>query len=381
MSPDGAAPMVLVLNAGSSTLKFALFQGKNRLLRGARDVTGARDTTAYATAVRGVLAAVAKSGRTPTFVGHRVVHGGPARFLPALWDPGLAADLRAAVPFAPLHLPAEIAVLEEVARALPETPQVACFDTAFHRSMPLVAARYALPTPLFEHGVRRYGFHGLSYEHATETLGDDLGRRAVLAHLGNGASLAAVLDGVCIDTTMGFSPAGGVVMGTRAGDLDPGLVVHLLRTEGLDADGLDDLVNRRGGLLALSETSSDLRTLLSHEATDPRAKLALSIWCYEIRKRIGALAAALGGLDRVVFTGGAGAFSATLRERICTGLAFLGVTLDARRNQEADEADAASPVDVEAPGSACSVTRLVADEEQVIARATARFFATTEPTS
>jgi acetate kinase len=197
----------------------------------------------------------------------------------------------------------------------------------------------------------------------------------VLAHLGNGASLAAVLDGVCIDTTMGFSPAGGVVMGTRVGDLDPGLLVHLLRTEHLDADGLDDLVNRQGGLLAISETSSDLRTLLASEATDPRAALALGIWCYEIRKRIGGFAAALGGLDRLVFTGGAGAFSGALRARICEGLGHLGVTLDERRNREADHADPAAPVDIEATGGACSVTRLVADEERVIARAACAWLA------
>jgi acetate kinase len=372
---EGLPPTVLVLNVGSSTLKFALFQGSSARSRGSLEIVRSGGTREIAAAVRGVMALVGRTGLRPDLVGHRLVHGGPQRFRPALWDEALAADLRAAVPFAPLHLPAELAVLEEVAAVLPETPQLACFDTAFHRTMPLLAARYALPTRFFEQGLRRYGFHGLSYEHATDTLGEDLGQRVVLAHLGNGASLAAVLDGVCIDTTMGFSPAGGVVMGTRVGDLDPGLLVHLLRTEHLDADGLDDLVNRQGGLLAISETSSDLRTLLASEATDPRAALALGIWCYEIRKRIGGFAAALGGLDRLVFTGGAGAFSGALRARICEGLGHLGVTLDERRNREADHADPAAPVDIEATGGACSVTRLVADEERVIARAACAWLA------
>ena len=257
----------------------------------------------------------------PDAIGHRVVHGGPSRWKPALIDDDVLADIEAAGVFAPRHQPAALAGIKLTGEAFPGVPQVACFDTAFHHDLPLVAQ--TLPVPGGE-GVRRYGFHGLSYEWAVSTLGSQLGERAVIAHLGSGSSLAAVLHGRAHDTTMGLTPIGGLMMSSRSGDVDPGALVHLMRSRGLDADGLERLVEDESGLLGVSGFSRDMRELLEARPTDPRAALAVDLWVMTVRKHIGAMTAALGGIDTLVFTGGIGERSQVLRDEICAGLAYLG---------------------------------------------------------
>ena len=355
---------ILALNGGSSSLKFAAFSvgegGEPEVLeRGA--VERLSDAGA---AVPRVLEMLTARGLEPDAVGHRIVHGGPDHLEPARIDDALIASLRAAIPFAPLHLPGELAVIGEVSRRNPSLPQVACFDTAFHARMPAIAKRLPLPTSLAEEGVRRYGFHGLSYESIVRTLGPLVAGRVVVAHLGNGASMAALSDGEPRETTMGFTPAAGLVMGTRPGDLDPGAVVYLARTRGMDADALEELLNRRSGLLALSETTGDMQALLAARDSDPRAELAVAIFCYSARKWVGALAAALGGLDTLVFTGGIGEHAAPVREEICRDLGYLGIALDPARN-------ARSEAVVSADGSRCTVRVIATDEESVVARHTA----------
>jgi acetate kinase len=295
------------------------------------------------------------------------VHGGGRFVEPVLVTPAVRSDLDALAPLAPEHLPVELEAVDAFARTFPDAPQVACFDTAFHRRMPAVAQTFALPP---SDGVVRYGFHGLSYEYVVEEL-NRLGEpaaargRLVVAHLGSGASMAAVRDGVGVDTTMGFTPAGGLVMGTRCGDIDPGVLVHLLRTRGLDAAGLEALVNRQSGLLGVSGTTADMRELLAGEAANPRAALAVELFCYQARKHLGAMAAALGGADALVFTGGMGANSPAVRERICRGTGYLGIELDPARNA----ADAAV---ISAAGSRVPVRVVRTDEERMIARHTRR---------
>ncbi|MBX9579546.1 MAG: acetate/propionate family kinase, partial [Gemmataceae bacterium] len=289
---------------------------------------------------------------------------------PQLVTPDLLADLRRAVPLDPAHLPAQIRLIEALTDRLPGVPQVACFDTTFHRDLPTPARLLSIPRRYAEAGVRRYGFHGLSYAYLMEELGrlagaDAAAGRVVLAHLGSGASMAAVRGGRCVDTTMGLTPAGGLVMGTRSGDLDPGVLVYLARTEGLTADQLDDLVTRRSGLLGLSETSPDMRDLLARRVADQRAFDAVAVFCYQARKWVGALAAALGGLDTLVFAGGIGENAPEVRAGVCDGLAFLGVRLD----QEANAANA--PV-ISAAGGPVSVRVIPTDEELMIARTVSR---------
>jgi acetate kinase len=314
--------VVLCVNAGSSTVKVAVFSvgprpgDEQELWHWSAEGAGA-DQALEALQSADVPA--------PDVIGHRVVHGGTAHVGPARVDDDLLDDLRALVPLAPLHQPAAIAGIEAAASAFPETPQVACFDTAFHHTIPEEAARFALPERLWLDGVRRYGFHGLSYEYVVGQVGAARLGRAVLAHLGAGASLCAVRDGRSVDTTMGFTPTGGIVMATRSGDLDPGVLVHLLAEDGYDAKTLDDLVNHQSGLLGLSGSSSDMRTLLADRAAgDERAAMAVRIFCRTIRKQIGAYAALLGGLDTLVFTGGIGEHAAEVRTEIAAGLEFLG---------------------------------------------------------
>ncbi|MBY0460505.1 MAG: acetate/propionate family kinase, partial [Gemmataceae bacterium] len=264
------------------------------------------------------------------------------------------------------HLPAELGQIRILAERFPHVPQVACFDTGFHRDLPAVARTLPLPRRFAGRGVRRYGFHGLSYEYLLEELarvaGPDAARgRVILAHLGSGASLAAVREGRCIDTTMGFTPTGGLVMGTSAGDLDPGVLLHLLRADRLSVDELDALVNRESGLKGLSETSSDVRELLAREPSDPRAAEALAVFGYSARKWIGALAAALGGLDTLVFAGGVGENAPEIRARVCDGLGFLGVRIDPSRN-------AANAAVISENGSPVAVRVIRTDEELTIAR-------------
>jgi acetate kinase len=263
-----------------------------------------------------------------------------------------------------VHLPTELRWIDAVAARYPELAQVACFDTAFHRGLPEVARRFALPSSLYEAGVRRYGFHGLSYEYVVDKLGPAIGGRSIIAHLGNGASMVALLDRKPIDTTMGLTPAGGFMMGTRTGDMDPGVLLYLLRS-GKTAHDLEKLVDHESGLLGVSGSTSDMKELLQRRAGDDRADLAFEMFCYQARKTVGALVAALGGLDTLVFTGGIGERAAPVRERICAGLECLGVRIDRTRNEEAK--DVISPAD-----SPCIVRVCATDEELTIAKHTYR---------
>jgi acetate kinase len=302
-------------------------------------------------------------------VGHRIAHGGDRYRGPQRVAPEVVADLRALVPLDPNHLPQAIAAIEAVGRVYPAVPQVVCFDTAFHSRMPRVARLYALPRELAEGGVVRYGFHGLSYEYVVGEL-RRVDREAydgcvVVAHLGNGASMAAVRGGVGVDTTMGFTPTGGLVMGTRSGDLDPSVPLFLLLERGLTPTEVSDLVNKQAGLLGVSGTSADMRDLLDREAYDERAAEAVALFCYQAKKFLGALAAALGGLDALVFTGGIGEHAARVRERICEGLGFLGIRLDPERNA------AHAPV-ISGDDTAVTVRVVPTDEDLMVARHTRR---------
>jgi acetate kinase len=357
-SGDGS---ILAINGGSSTLKFALFRIGDSLVRelsGLIDRIGSPEGTLTWTR-KGPGAVERRTVRAPDHVaciesllvcvkdllstyplqaiGHRVVHGGrhyrePQRITPAVTD-----ELRRLSPYDPEHLPAEIELIEAFGRRYPHLPQVACFDTAFHRDMPRVARLLPIPRRYDSAGVRRYGFHGLSYAYLMKELGrigapQEANGRIILAHLGNGASMAAVHGGKSLDTTMGFTPAAGLPMSTRSGDLDPGLVSYLARTEGMTVEQFHAMVNTESGLLGLSETSADMRDLLAREDTDARAAEAVEFFCYQAKKWIGAFAAALGGLDTLVFSGGIGENSPIVRARICDGLEFLGIVIDDVRN-------------------------------------------------
>ena len=378
---------VLSLNAGSSSLKFAVYQlrpAETRLANGAVERIGlpesrvwvrtragevveesAHDIADHASAARAVFGALKRQGLdAAAAVGHRIVHGGPDLSAPRRVDARLVAALRQLIPLAPLHLPSEIAMIEAVGRERPEVPQVVCFDTAFHRRMPESAQRLPLPRSLWDDGVRRYGFHGLSYEYVLWKLGEAASGRLILAHLGNGASLAAVLDGRPIDTTMGLTPLGGVVMGTRPGDLDPGVLLYLLQAGRYDVPRLGELLNDESGLLGISGTTSDMKALLARRATDARAAQAVEMFCASIRKHIGAFAATLGGVDTLVFTGGIGERAAAVRAEVCEGLGHLGIELDRAKN------DAHADI-VSTPVARCTVRIVPTNEEVMIARHTA----------
>jgi acetate kinase len=354
----------LAINCGSSSLKYAFFETddthERAVARGTVERIG-QDVADHAAAVRSAISDLAgKHIPPPDVIGHRVVHGGAAHSAPALVDHSLLASLADLVPFAPLHLPAEMSAMHAVAAVWPDRPQVACFDTAFHRSLPEVAQRYALPEDPSLAGVRRYGFHGLSYEYVVASVGASELGRAVLAHLGAGASMAAVRDGRAVDTTMGFTPTGGLVMATRAGDLDPGLIVYLVK-QGYDARALDELVNRRSGMFALSGATADVRELLARRDRDARAKLALDVFAWSARKWVGAMTATLGGIDTLVFTGGIGEHASEVRAAIAEGLGHLGVQLDEERN-------ARSGAVISVEGARCAVRIVHPDEERMVAR-------------
>jgi acetate kinase len=355
---------VLALNRGSSSLKFGLFTlspDAAPLLRGTVAVSD--DRTAFEQVITRVSEPVEKHPLAA--VAHRLVHGGPSLRAPRTVDDALLATLQRVVHLAPNHLPDEIALIEDVRRVRPDLPQIVCFDTAFHAELPEVARRLPIPAEYAAEGIQRYGFHGLSYTF----LIDELRRgstwpvdRAILAHLGNGSSLAAVRGGYSIDTTMGFTPIGGVVMGTRSGDLDPGVVTHIARSHGLDPDQVERALSHRSGLAGLSAGTSDMRELLAREQSDEECRLAVAIYCYEIKKRIGAYAAALGGLDVLVFSGGIGERAPVVRSRICSGLEFLGVDLDLAANIENASVISTSQ-------SRVAVHVIPTDEEVVMARA------------
>ncbi|QJW93414.1 acetate/propionate family kinase [Frigoriglobus tundricola] len=368
---SAGATRVLAVNGGSSSVKFAVF--------GAGDPPQerARGKIERAGAARAVLDALEGQGALSGLagIGHRLVHGGPEHTAPALVTPDLLRDLDRLKALDPTHLPAELELIAAFAARCPGVPQVACFDTAFHRDLPTVARTLPIPRRYQAQGVRRYGFHGISYEYLLEELARIAGAeaahgRVVFAHLGSGASLAAVHNGRCIDTTMGFTPTGGLVMGTRTGDLDPGVLIYFLRSEKPSADQLDALVNRESGLRGISETSADVRDLLAHEASDPRAAEAVAVFCYQARKWIGAMAAALNGLDTLVFSGGIGENAPLVRARICEGLSFFGVRLAEERNSTSAPiiSEAAAPV---------TVRVIPTNEESMMARSVFRLLAKT----
>jgi acetate kinase len=384
---------LLTINGGSSSIRFALFdigEPLQRLLDGKVDrigLSGTNLTFKAATEQSQNSHTIDASDRDSAVgflldwletqqafasvkaVGHRVVHGmthnEPERVTPELLD-----ELRRITPYDPDHLPLEIELIEAVRQRHPGLPQVACFDTAFHRTMPRVASLLPIPRRYEAAGVRRYGFHGLSYEFLIEELarlGDPAATRGRvnLAHLGNGASRAAVRDGKSIDTSMGFTPASGLVMSSRSGDLDPGLVSFLARTEQMSASQFQEMVNHASGLLGVSETSSDLRDLLARESDDVRAAEAVALFCYQAKKWIGSFVAALGGLDTLVFAGGIGENATLIRERICDGLGFLGIELDPKRNVKN------APL-ISADGGLVAVRVIRTDEEVMIARSVVR---------
>jgi acetate kinase len=352
---------ILTVNGGSSSIKFALFEAGSclqRILTGRIERIGLPDAVFvlkgsqpndhisrpvvapdHAAAVRVLMDWVEEQmgRRRLAAVGHRIVHGGPKYSEPERIRPGMIEELHRLEPFDPEHLPEEILLTEAFRERFPELEQIACFDTAFHRDMPGVARRLPIPRRYDARGIRRYGFHGLSYAFLMEELarlaGPDTARgRVILAHLGNGASLAAVRDGKPVDTSMGFTPAAGIPMSTRSGDIDPGLVWFLAKTEGLDAKQWNVMVNFHSGLLGISETGSDMRDLIDRESSDTRAAEAVSLFCYQVKKWIGAFAAALGGLDTLVFSGGIGERAVSIRSRVCEGLEFLGIRILESRN-------------------------------------------------
>jgi acetate kinase len=320
--------VILALNCGSSSLKFGLYRsaegGPSLVREGEAEEIGTKNSSIpdYRAALAHALAILNESDGISA-VGHRIVHGGPDVREHQLLTLRLAEKLHAAIPFAPLHLPAALSVMEASQRKLPKALQVICLDTAFHREMPEVARTLALPDVVRRLGVERFGFHGLSLESIMARM-DTVPERLVVAHLGNGASVTAIRAGRSIDTSMGLTPAGGVMMGTRSGDIDPGTIVYLMR-QGYDtAERLDALVDRESGLLGISGTSSNVRELLRARRQDARADLALRMFCYQVAKAIASMAAALSGLDVLVFTGGIGEHATPLRDEICARLKFLG---------------------------------------------------------
>jgi len=388
MKPDN--PRILTINGGSSSIKFALFEiceSPRRILAGGIEriglpepsfrVKGADQSDNFSRSVKAPdhTAAVGllmdwieeRIGRDAlTAVGHRVVHGGPKYSKPQKITAKMVEELHQLSPFDPEHLPEEILLTGAFHRRFPDLPQVACFDTAFHHDMPRVAQLLPIPRRYEAQGVRRYGFHGLSYEFLMGELARLAGTeaaqgRVILAHLGNGASLAAVRHGKSIDTSMSFTPTAGVPMSTRSGDLDPGLIWYLSRAEKMSAKQFNEMVNFQSGLLGISETSSDMRNLLEREVQDVRAAEAVALFCYQVKKWIGAFAAALGGIDTLVFAGGIGENAPSIRARICDGLGFLGIELEEKLN-------AANECVISSVASRVAVRMIRTDEEFMIAK-------------
>ncbi len=387
-------PHILTINGGSSSIKFALFESDEslaRILEGqiegvglpqgnftvkglnksddlSRPVAAADHTVAVGMLMDWVEERTGRGALSG--VGHRVVHGGPKYFDPQRITTEMVAELRQLSLFDPEHLPVEILLTEAFHRRFPDLPQVACFDTAFHHDLPRVARLLPIPRRYEAQGVRRYGFHGLSYSflmgELTRLAGPEAAQgRVILAHLGNGASLAAVHRGRPVDTSMSFTPTAGVPMSTRSGDLDPGLVWYLARTEKMNAKQFNEMVNFQSGLLGVSETSSDMRDLLDRETQDVRAAEAVALFCYQVKKWIGSFAAALGGLDTLVFAGGIGENASAVRFRICRGLEFLGIELEEKQN-------AANEGVISANDSRVAVRVIRTDEEWMIANLVCR---------
>lgn len=384
-----AAEPILVLNCGSSSIKFALFDAAVRPLRrrplwsgkvdgiGARDpclveagaaavpiaLDGARPYPAALQAVRGFVES-RTGGRLPAAIAHRVVHGGSKYTAPVLVDDSVLRDLKGYVPLAPLHQPFALHAIEVLLTEAPGLPQVACFDTAFHRTLPQVEQMLPLPYAFWERGVRRYGFHGLSYEYMAVALGErhgDAARgRTIVAHLGSGASLCAMRELQSVATTMGFSALDGLMMGTRCGSLDPGVLLHLIETEKLSVAQVSRLLHHESGLLGVSGSSSSPQPLLAAEGGDPRARAALELYVRRVVREIGAMTAVLGGLDMIAFTAGIGEHSAELRKRICAAIDWLGVQID-------DAANQANAATISGPSSRVRVAVEPTNEEWVAA--------------
>ncbi|WP_242008305.1 acetate/propionate family kinase [Sphingomonas ginsenosidivorax] len=322
-NPADPGTVVLVLNSGSSSLKIGLYAV------GARDVSELLaddlETVAKDNPFARIDRLIAETALpAPAVIGHRIVHGGPALTDHCLIDPVVLRHLEAAAIFAPLHDPASLALIHQAIAHYPTLPQIACFDTAFHASLPPIAYTLPIPRTLRRDGVRRYGFHGLSCESAVAALGPDLPERVILAHLGNGASITAILGGRSIDTSMGLTPSGGMIMGTRSGDLDPGVLLFLMREKALDATALEQLIDQHSGLSGISGSTSDMRVLAGKADGDADARLAIDMFCYSASKQIAGMIAALGGIDLLVFTGGIGEHDAHVRTAICARLAWVG---------------------------------------------------------
>jgi acetate kinase len=386
MNAASTEPLIGVINAGSSSLKFSFYEGERRLLTGQVDGIGAHPSASAAgpdgekltprdlgmkppTVPSEVLPAVLPwarerlGDRRLAALGHRVVHGGLRYSRPALVTSELLAALEALVPLAPLHEPYNLALIKRALTLNPELPQVACFDTAFHRTAPEVDQAFALPYSFFEEGIRRYGFHGLSYEYIASVLPERAPEiadgRVVVAHLGNGCSACAMRNRVSIATTMGFTALDGLPMGTRCGELDAGVVLYLLQQKGMSPDELVDLLYRRSGMLGLSGISSDFRELLASD--NPRARFAIEVFCHRVARHIASLAASLGGLDGIVFTAGVGENAAPVRSAICRACAWLGLELDEAANREHKAC-------ISTPNSRVAAHVIKTDENLMIAR-------------
>jgi acetate kinase len=379
--------VLLTINGGSSSIKFAVFEATDaakRLVSGEIQRVGQPGTVLNAMGLgdeiknQSIVAADQSAAtdhlaellrqrlgdRKLAGIGHRVVHGGLHLIDHQIITAKVLGELKAATEFDLAHLPREIELIENFGRHFPGVPQVACFDSAFHKDLPMAAKMLPIPRKYYERGVHRLGFHGLSYAYLMQELrkvaGDSAADgRVILAHLGSGASMAAVHNGKPVDTSMAFTPTAGIVMGTRPGDLDPGLLVYLLRSEKMSADQLDDLLNKKCGLLGVSDTSSDMRDLLQHRVQDARAAQAVELFCYSARKMIGAYAAALGGVDTLIFSGGIGEHSADTRAEICRGLEFLGISISPDANVSNTAVISTGPV---------TVRVMVTDEETMIAQ-------------
>jgi acetate kinase len=385
------APRVLTVNTGSSSLKATLYRlgetervevkasaeriglsdGRLRITdaNGAALLDQAGELKIRDTPLETLIGWLGEQKLDIDAVGHRVVHGGTRYREPQLITAELLTALEDLIPVDPDHMPQALRAIHVTRNAFPTIPQVACFDTAFHREMPRVAQLFALPRALTDSGLIRLGFHGLSYEYIVRELRiidpQAVDGRVIIAHLGNGASMAAVRAGIGVDTTMGFTPTGGLMMGTRSGDLDPGVLVYLVQTMDMDQDALSNLVNHEAGLLGVSGVNEDMQDLLSKEGTDTSAAEAVNLFCYQAKKFLGALAAVLGGLDTLVFTAGIGEHAAPVRERICAGLGYLGIELDPERNP------VGAPI-ISREGSRVTVRVMKTDEDLMIARHTVR---------
>ena len=372
---------ILTLNAGSSSLKYAVFcyVGSNVVerLRGAVSGIGTQ-VPRWRSAIDGSVVEhtvgadvdhvsgfrlIVEELDTPlSAVGHRIVHGGTDFDGPVTINDEVRSRIEELIPLAPLHQPAQVRLIDAVSRQLASVPQIACFDTSIHHTLPELVARFPVADWVWESGVRRYGFHGLSYESVLSSLPELRSGRTAIAHLGNGSSATAFLDGQSVDTTMGFTPTGGMMMGTRCGDIDPGVLLHLIRESGFSVDNIDRLVNNESGLLGVSCMTSDMQGLL--KSSRPQSSLAVDMFCLLAAKHLAGLVVSLGGVDRIVFTGGIGENSPAVRERICERLRILGAVLDPTANVAGDRV-------ISRPESRVEIRVVASDEERQIARHTA----------